>query len=423
MTNKPRWPEMLALNAYWFGLSYLWNGWGPVIQPLLVASLVGESVKGSATGLLTAIGMIVAIVVQPVAGAISDRSTNRWGRRRPFMVGGTLADMIFLGAILAIALGPQRAVYFWLLVVVYFGLQVASNVSHGPYQGLIPDRVPPERWGTASGVKQLAEMLGVIVTSLAMKWFLDQHQMPLAIVSMMLFLLLTLALTLTVRERPLPDAPSQEPLFRAVLGTFLIDLRRYAGFGWLVLSRLFVLVAMNLVRNYILFYIQFILKMSPEEAGSAASSLMAVLGIAILFIVYPAGVLSDRIGRRPLLAFSGLVGAVGSLLLLWARSYTHLLVFGGVLGLSIGVFLSANWALLTDLVPKEEAGRYLGITNLATAGAGVVAGVGGVVLDLFNAQAPGRGFVALYLLAGACYLVGTALLLKVRKVRRAPALE
>ncbi|HOG48121.1 MAG TPA: hypothetical protein PLB78_15955, partial [Anaerolineae bacterium] len=74
--------------------------------------------------------------------------------------------------------------------------------------------------------------------------------------------------------------------------------------------------------------------------------------------------------------------------MLLARTYTHLLIFGGVLGLSIGVFLSANWALLTDQVPQEESGRYLGISNLATAGAGAVAGIGGFVMDTFNAQAP-----------------------------------
>jgi len=403
---------LIAINIYWFALSYLWNSLGPLVLPMLVAGLVPEAVKGSALGLLTAIGMVVAIIVQPLAGAISDRSTARWGRRRPFMVGGTLADMVFL---LALALAPR----YWVLVVAYFGLQVASNVAHGPYQGLIPDRVPPERWGQASGVKQLAEILGIIVTSLVTGWLLARGQVLLTVLSIMAVLLITLAITvLGVKEEPLERA-APEPLLKTALETFRIDLRRYAGFAWVLLSRLFIVVAMNLVRNYLLYYIQYLLHMTPQQAADTAGTLMAILAVAIALIVFPAGALSDRIGRKPLIVFSGLLGAAGSLLLLLARSYMQLLLFGGVLGLSIGIFLSVNWALLTDLVPEEEAGRYLGISNLATAGAGALGGIGGPIMDVFNAQAPGRGYVALYVLAAACYLVGTALLAKVREVRRA----
>lgn len=403
---------LVTINVYWFAISYLWNSLGPLVLPILVAGLVPEGVKGSALGLLTAIGMVVAIIVQPLAGAISDRCTSRWGRRRPFMVGGTLADMIFL---VALALAPR----YWVLIAAYFGLQLASNVAHGPYQGLIPDRVPPARWGQASGVKQLAEILGIIVTSLVTGWLLSRGEVLLTVLSIMAVLLVTLAVTVFgVKEEPLEHATTQ-PLLKTALETFRIDLGRYAGFMWVLVSRLFIVVAMNLVRNYLLYYIQDMLGMTAQQAADAAGTLMAILAVAIALIVFPAGALSDRIGRKPLVVFSGLVGAVGSLLLLLARSYTHLLLFGGVLGLSIGVFLSANWALLTDLVPEEEAGRYLGISNLATAGAGVVAGIGGPIMDLFNAQAPGRGYVALYVLAAACYLVGTALLVRVREVRRA----
>ena len=405
---------LFAINTYWFGISYLWNSLGPLVLPMLVAGLVPEAVKGSALGLLTAVGMVVAIVVQPLAGAISDRSTSRWGRRRPFIVGGTLADMVFL---VAIAVAPR----YWFLLAAYFGLQVASNVAHGPYQGLIPDRVAPERWGQASGIKQLAEILGIIITSLAAGYLLSRGQVLLTILSIMAILLLTAAITIFgVHEEPLEHA-EPAPLLKTALDMFRIDLGRYSGFAWLLVSRLFIVVAMNLVRNYLLYYIQDLLHMTAQQAADSTGTLMAILAVAIALIVYPAGALSDRIGRKPLVVFSGLAGAVGSLLLLLARSYTQLLAFGAVLGLSIGIFLSVNWALLTDQVPEEEAGRYLGVSNLATAGAGAVAGIGGPIIDIFNARAAGMGYVVLYVLAAACYLAGTVLLVKVREVRRATA--
>jgi MFS family permease len=93
------------------------------------------------------------------------------------------------------------------------------------------------------------------------------------------------------------------------------------------------------------------------------------------------------------------------------------LLYGGIIGLSAGIFLSANWALATDLIPKQEAARYLGITNLATAGAGVLAGLGGPVIDLFNARQEGMGYTALFFTAFLAYLVGAAALLKIGERR------
>ncbi len=408
---------LIAMNAYWFAISYLWNGLGPIILPVLIVAVgVPEGRKDSALGLLTAVGMVVAIIVQPLAGAISDRSTSRWGRRRPFMVAGTLGDMVFL---VALALAPQ----YWMLVVAYVGLQVVSNVAHGPYQGLIPDRVPHEERGAASGIKQSIEITGIIVTSLAVAHLMEIGQTVWAFVSIMAVLLVAVAInTIGVHEEPLREAP-QGSLWQALLHTFHVDLRRYAGFVWLVTSRLFIVLAINLVRNYMVYYMQHLFSIADvSEAAGQAGPLTAILAVAIALISYPTGVLADRIGRKPLIVFSGLLGAVGSLLLLLVRSYTGLLVVGGMIGLSIGVFLSANWAMLTDLVPEhEEAARYLGITNLATAGPGLLAGFAGPLVSMFNARSPGQGYVVLYVLAAACYLVGTALMARVREARRAPA--
>src|SRR5512141_1479856 len=88
--------DYLSLNLYWFSLSFLWNSMGPILLPTLVPLLVPESQKGGALGLLSALGLIVAIIVQPAAGAWSDSHTTRWGKRKPYIVGGTLFDVVFL---------------------------------------------------------------------------------------------------------------------------------------------------------------------------------------------------------------------------------------------------------------------------------------------------------------------------------------
>ena len=179
-------------------------------------------------------------------------------------------------------------------------------------------------------------------------------------------------------------------------------------FLWLV-SRLLILVAVNLIRNYILFFLGDVLQI--QNPAAETGNLLAILGIAVAIIVYPAGALSDRWGRKPLIVFSGILGAVGALAMLLATTMLLVLVAGTIVGVSIGIFLSANWAWGADLIPADAGGRFLGISNIATAGAG------GWMLDFFNTQSHNLGYTALYLTAALCYVVGTIIVLGVRDKR------
>jgi len=403
--------DYFTLNVYWFALSYLWNSMGPIILPVIVPPLVDPNFKGTAIGLLSAVGLIVATIVQPMAGALSDRSAQRWGRRRPYLLGGTLLDMIFLSGIVVSG-------NYWLLFASYFLLQVSSNVAHGPYQGLIPDLVPEEKRGSASGVKQFLEIIGIIVTSLVTAQLMNAGQLGVTMGSIMAILLITMLITLWgVREQPLAAASvPHKPVLATVLGTFNVDVRRYADFLWWLGSRLLILIGINLVRNFAILFVQEVLQL--PDAIAATGTLLAILAVAIAVVVYPAGFFSDRFGRKPLHYFAGIVGAIGAFLLIFTRGYDDLFIYGGIIGVAIGVFLSVNWALATDLIPPAEAARYLGISNLATAGAGVLANLfGGPLIDIFNAQQPGLGYTVLFALGGLCMLAGTALLLPVRETR------
>ncbi len=410
--RKLRAVDYFSISVYWFALSYLWNSLHPIILPMLVPLMAPENLKGSALGIMTSIGLILAIIVQPAAGAISDRSTFRWGRRRPYILLGTLFDLLFL-------LGIALAGNYWLLLAAYLFLQLSSNMAHGPYQGLIPDLVPEDRRGAASGAKQLAEILGIVVTSKVTAHFMGQGQLWAALSTIGAFLLITMLITIfAIRDEPL-SRPSPKPSSIIRPRQFNVD------YVWLLISRLFVLLGMNLVRNFALYFLEDVLHM-PNPAA-ATGDLMAIIALCILVITYPAGHLSDRIGRKRMNILSALLGALGAFLLLFARGnvlltvmgleFNDVLLYGSVIGLSAGIYLSANWALATDLIPKEEAAGYLGISNLATAGAGVLAGLGGPLIDLFNAREPGLGYTALFLTACLTYLVGAAVLIKIREER------
>ncbi|MFQ6015139.1 MAG: MFS transporter [Anaerolineae bacterium] len=406
--QRIRFLDYITLNIYWLSLNVASNSLHPIILPVMVQELVPAALKATYLGFLTFAGLVVAIVVQPVMGTISDRSTLRWGRRRPFIVAGTLLDLVFL---IVIALAGN----YWILLAGLLLLQFASNTAHGPLQGLIPDLVPKEQRGTASGVKGLIEIMGAIVASLAAGYLVGQGQMLWAIgLIMVVFLGAMLITVLTVHEERWGGVP-EKPLWATVLGTFNIDIRRYPDYLWWLVNRFLFFTGLTSIQTFLLYFIEDVVGL-PNPA-QATGNLVAVLGLAILVIVFPAGYLADRVGRKPLLILAGLGATVGGLLFLSARSYGDLLLYGGIIGLSAGVFISAGWALATDLVPQEEAGRYLGVSNLATAGGSAVARLGGPFIDFFNARQAGLGYTVVFAANGLCFLLATLALLKVREVR------
>ncbi len=402
--------DYFTLNAYWFALSFLWNAMAPLLLPTLVARAVPELQKGSALGALSALGLIIATIVQPVAGAWTDARTTRWGKRRPYIVGGTLFDVVFL-------LAMVFAGDYLVLLVAYALLQISSNIAHGPYQAYLPELVPASQRGKVTGVKLVFEMVGAIATALAVGNLVGQGQMFAAFLAIIFFLLVTMAITaFGVDERPFDGAAMAEHPERSTAESkdasplrLLFHSRDF--FLWLV-SRLLILTAVNLIRNYLLYFLGDVLQI--QNAAAEAGNLLAILGIAVAVIVYPAGALSDRWGRKPLIVGSGILGAVGALAMLLATTLPQVLVAGTIVGVSIGIFLSVNWAWGADLIPANAGGRLLGISNIATAGAGVLAGAGGGMLDFFNAQSPNLGYPALYLTAALCYAAGTIIVLGVR---------
>lgn len=400
--------DYVAINVYRFGLAFMWNGLHPIVLPALLLNFVPESLKNTYLGGMTFAGLIVAMIIQPLAGAFSDRTQSRWGRRRPWMLVGTLFDLVFLA-------GMALAGGYWGLLVAYLFLQITSNAAHGPAQGLIPDLVPEERRGLASGIKNLFDMGGLVVASLVMGRLAESNNQVLTFAVIGGILVVSTLITLLgTPERPAntraESAPDSNPgnLLRA-------DFRRYPDYAWLIVSRFLILLGIYAVQGFVQYYIRDFLGVpNPAEV---TGNLMAIIGLALTALVFPAGLLSDRFGRKPLNLLAGALAALGIFLLIFVRSVTSLLIFGGIIGMATGIFVSVNWALATDLIPQEEAGKYLGLSNLATAGSGAASRLAGPLIDGLNALRPGAylGYPALFLLASASTLLGTLLIFRIRQ--------
>ncbi|MHB1295259.1 MAG: MFS transporter [Anaerolineae bacterium] len=408
MKQPFHWCRLLALNAYSFGISFMWNALHPIVLPVMLLAFVGEEVKNTTYGLLTFGGLVVAMLVQPLSGSLSDYTSHPAGRRRPWILLGTLLDLAWL-AVLA------SAGSLWVLAIGYMGLQLSSNLAHGAGQGLIPDLVPEGRRGIASGLKNLLDMLGIVAASVAagrlMRGDSPHLAAPMAAIAVVLLCATTVTLV-CVRESPALALQSIGNRLGSwaerAKGVFSVDLGNHGPYWRLLMARFFVLLGSYSVQSFALYYVRDALGL--DEPALVVSRLMLTIGLMVTLAVFPAGLLSELWGRKRLCMAACALTAVGMASMLLARDMAALTILGGLTGVGLGTFMTANWAWATDLVPVAEAGKYLGLSNLATAGPAATARLLGPAIDLINHMAPSAGYSLLFVVAALGALAGYFLL-------------
>ncbi len=405
--KKLKLAQLLVLNAYWVGLSFMWNSIHPILLPAVLLNYVPDAKKNTYLGLLTFAGLIIAMIVQPITGALSDGWSSRFGRRRPLAVLGTLFDFVFL-SVLAWSGGLT-----WLFIG-YVGLQFSSNIAHGPLQGLMPDHVPKSQMGVASSLKTFMDMLSLVLASLLAGRLLDPVTHDPAPIMLVVMSVLAISASITffgVRETPVFHGERAD--WKSLLGTFQVNFRENASYWWLIGERMLFLLGIYGMQTFAQYYLQDVLRVPdpPKQTGD----LLAALTISMVILVLLAGRLTDRYGAKRILSVGTFIAAGGMLLMLLARDMRGLTVFGSVLGAGIGLFLTSNWALANSLAPQQEAGKYLGLTNLATAGSAALSRLEGPVLDSLNAAWPDAwvGYRGLFIFGAVCMLLSLFFLRKI----------
>ena len=478
-----RWYDAITINIYYTGLTALSQTMTPLVIPLLVQQFVGETRQGSAFGTIRLWSLMAALLVQSFMGMISDHSTLRLGRRRPFILVGTLGDIIVIGAIgFSASLAGEAG--FWMLFSLVILLMISSNTAHGAVQGLIPDIVPEDKRGIYSGVKALFEVpLPLILIPFTIGNLISTGNLWGGLLVTMIVLAITMSVTLFAPEKRFQTTPYKldlEPIIRLVLMTTVFTLfilclgfiirqisnrivsisnvealismglvtllaillaiglgvyvsvqisigseaQTNPSFTWWVINRLTFLVGATNIASFTVFFLQGRLGMVRETAVGPATRLVMVVGLFILLVSLPAGWLADRFGHKNLVGVSGISAFVGTIVIISAPSLAVIYLGGIILGVAIGLFYTSNWALGTEIVSKNEAGRYLGISNLAGAGAGAIgAYIGGPTADFFTIhtpQIPGLGYVLLFIIYGILFLFSIFALKKVNPIPAFP---
>lgn len=467
--------DYISINSYWFALTTRSQTLSPLIVPLLVQRFVGEASKGAYVGRLRLWSLMVAVLVQALMGLLSDHSTLRMGRRRPFIAAGTLGEVVVFVLMGTIA-GMEGMAGYVALFGLYILSMIGSNTAQAATQGLIPDLVPEAQRGRFSGVKAFLELpIPLVFTSLVVARLVANGSVWAGLLALIVVLLVCMALAMFAPEKPIgrSQAPLDwQPLLRLALMTVAFTIvilgagagfnvvmrwvaslpgtltpaltvafgvvgmalavlvgvwlsvslslgggiRDQTSFTWWVTCRLAFLVGSTNLASFMLYFMQErFAEFAGERAAVPSANVMMAVGLMIMVTALPSGWLADRLGKRVLVAISAIVAAAGTFLILLVPTMGIMYVGGSMIGAAIGLFYSASWALGTEIVPQGRAGQFLGISNLAGAGAGAIgAYIGGPIADA-------NGYVLLFTIYGVMFLLAILALIGVKE-KRVPSL-
>lgn len=399
-----------AFAAAWLGI------WMAQLAPVqLLLPLQVDAVRGTdpthdwlesviAFGIISGIAGACAIIAYPLTGALSDRTTSRFGRRKPWIAGGALLFAVSL-AILGLQDSYVGLGIWWSLALTGFCVLTAALTA------TISDQVPVAQRGFVSGWISAPQAVGTIL-GVALLTFVITGQVlgyialgALLLVLVVPFLLKAPDAVLTREQRPAFSA-------RKILAGFWVSPRKHPDFAWVLTSRILINIGNALGTTLLLYFLMYGLKV--EDAEGDLLLLISVYTVFVVFAGLVLGRLSDSWGRRkPFVVFAAVLQATAALLLALVPSFPVAMVAGGLLGLGYGTFLAVDQALATQVLPDAaDRGKDLGVMNIASAVPQAVAPLVGafVVASL-------GGFTALFLLSGLAALLGAATVSPVRSVQ------
>lgn len=356
-------------------------------------------------------GAIAAGAANLFAGAISDRTTSRFGRRRPWLLagaGGTMLGYLF------IHLAGNAA---WLTAAVIF-FQVVFNFLFAALLALAVDRVPHRQRGVMSALLALGYPLGNIAGAALVGGLIDNEPLRFAALGLVV-LVLIVPFALAIRDDPITPAQRPDSLPNLFSGRFWINPRQHPDFALAWSGRFLVQVGITLVQGYMLYYLVDVVQYGRLFPGGRAEQGLAILtgisSVSFVSVSLIGGYLSDRLRRRKPFVIGGatiLATATASFAL--APSWPAMVVAYVFHGFGAGLYYAVDVALLTQVLPSaRDIGKDLGIVNLSNTVPQILAPVAAAwLLGAVHAD-----FKVLFLLASAATAAGALVVTPIRGVR------
>lgn len=399
---------------------------GALVTPLVVTlslkvlQLVPEAEKEGALGLVTALGALAALIANPIFGHLSDRTRSRFGRRRPWLIGGVVGGIL---AAVLIAIAPNIPV----LVVAWVLSQAAYNATLASLSALLADQVPEEQRAKASGIFGAIGFLGMVPAMLVAAFFasnLTVVVLAMPVVAVVIVAIVCVFIPDPQVERPVESRGSLLQVFRA----FLFNPFTAPMFSLVWIQRATMQLGYTVVSTFGLFYLMVRLGMDQVSAASLTST-ATLAGAALNFVAaFACGYLASRRGNYgPFIVGSALIMALSLLLKAFTQDVSVFWVSTLLAGFALGAYYAVDLALAMRTLPAGEEGKYLGIFNMAKTLPQSIAPALAPFIVLIGGSDPVAGgdknYTALYLVAAAAVLASLLTLPGLRRVLRRDVYE
>lgn len=413
--EKPTEPKsagfVLALGFAQFALYVALLGPVMVSMALKVGTLTEvASERTAALGAILGPGAIAALVANVVFGRLSDRTTSRFGRRRPWIVGGAVTMAVAMLWISQASTIPG-------LLVGWIVAQLAANACFSPFIATLADQLPEKQHAKVSAMVGITQNVGILgATQIAAA--LTDDMLLLFVVPAAICVVGMLIYAAVLPDPVLETEPGKFD-FRALLRTFWVNPREHPDFGLAWASRFCVILASFLFTTFRFNFIVDQLGLDDASAAGAVATATLVYTIALVVSGWIAGVVSDRTGRRKaMVAASALLFGLGTALLAHTDTLTTFYLVEAIMGLAYGIYVSVDMALVLEVLPDpDDAGKDLGVFNIANALPQSAAPFLGAVLLGIGGAAGNPSYSLLLWAAGLVCLAGALVILPIKKVR------
>lgn len=395
--------SMLVANI---GIFLIWGAVPGILLPLQVEGITGTAGKAGALAVIATIGAFAAMVAQPIAGLVSDRTRSRFGRRAPWMVAGTL-----VGGFALVGMGASNTLVQ--IAIAWVIVQIVFNFAQGPLSAILPDRVPSAARGVFSAFAGLGSMLGAVGGQVVGAQF--AKSIPAGYLVFGGFALIVTVLFVVLNPDKSNKGEPKPPFnFTTFLKTFWVNPVKYPDFFWGFTGRLLLFAGYFMVTGYQLYILQEYIGL-----GDKAVTVVPILGLislaGIIIATLIAGPVSDRIGRRRIVAVvAGVILALSLGFPILMPTLTGMMLFSFVSGLGFGAYQGVDQALMSEVLPsKDDFAKDLGVLNIAaTLPQTLAPGIAGAIVVAF-----GNSYAPLFPIGIVIALLGALAVIPIKSVR------
>jgi MFS family permease len=397
-----------AVWVLWLSLISVgvWSGFFGPIQVLLAqqAEAISPDHKEAVLSLVTGVGAAISVFANPLAGAFSDRTVLRVGRRLPWVLGG-----LGLSVVAMVILGQASTVLT--MVIGWSMAQVGLNAILAAITATVPDQVPTRQRGVVGGWLAIAQTMGIVAGSgiAAATGSISVGFLTTAGI----LVVTSLPYVLDSRDLAL-DPKDREPFeLGRFVRSFWISPKTYPDFAWAWGTRFLMNLGNALLLLYLLYYLKEAVHLTDKEAEDGVFLLTGVYAVVSIVTAVVGGIWSDRLGRRKIFViWSGLIAAGALLLIAFVTTWAGAVVGAVILGIGFGIYTAVDFAMITEVLPSaDDRAKDLGVINIANALPQVLApAVAAGVLGL------GLGYSTLYVVAAGVSVLGSVLVVNIKSL-------